>query len=59
MDMELIAVEFIKTLDVEDRKRMKVMLSHGIECGAGFANEHGVDVKELDDALLRILGGGR
>ena len=48
-------VEYIKGFDSKDKKRLKVMLSHGIVCGAGFANEHGIDVKLFNNELKSIL----
>ena len=55
MDVRKIVVDYIKTLDRKDKDRLKVMLSHGIVCGAGFANERGIDVAFFNNELRNVL----
>lgn len=57
MDIRKIVVDYIKTLDANDKKKMKVMLSHGVLCGKGFASERGVDLISFNNELKTILGG--
>ena len=55
MDFRSIVVDYIKTFDKKDKERLKVMLSHGIVCGAGFANERGIDVAFFNNELKAVL----
>ena len=55
MDTRKVIVDYIKAFDTKDKERLKVMLSHGIVCGAGFANEHGIDVTLFNKELKSIL----
>lgn len=55
MDIRKVIVDYIKPFDSKDKERLKTMLSHGIICGAGFANEHNVDVVFFNSELKKIL----
>lgn len=55
MDVKGYVVDFIKTLSDEDKRRMRVMLSHGIICGTSYANEKGIEPKLFNKELKSIL----
>lgn len=55
MEVRKVVVDYIKTMNVKDKERLRVMLSHGIVCGAGFANERGIDVAIFNKELKSVL----
>lgn len=55
MEIRKVVVDYIKTMNTKDKERLKVMLSHGIVCGAGFANERGIDVTFFNNELKSVL----
>lgn len=58
-DIRVIAVNFIKKLKDTEKEKLKVMLNHGIVCGADFARENEIEPYQLTHELKLIFEGRR
>lgn len=57
MEVRQIAINFIKTLSPSDKEKLKVMLTHGITCGADYARQNEIEPLQLTEELKLIFGG--
>ena len=44
-EIRQIAINFIKTLSLADKEKIKTMMNHGIICGSGYAIENGTELQ--------------
>ena len=57
MEVRQIAINFIKTLSNNDKEKLKVMLAHGITCGADYAKKNNIEPLQLTEELKLIFEG--
>ena len=49
--------KFLKTLSKEDKEKLKIMISHNIQCGRDYSIMNGIDVEQFNNELKLIFGG--
>ena len=57
MEVRQIAINFIKTLSNADKEKLKIMLAHGITCGADYAKQNEIEPLQLTEELKLIFEG--
>lgn len=57
MEVRQIAINFIKTLSNHDKEKLKIMLAHGITCGADYAKQNEIEPLQLTEELKLIFEG--
>lgn len=55
--MRVVAINFLKTLSKEDKEKLKIMISHNIQCGRDYSIMNGIDVEQFNNELKLIFGG--
>lgn len=56
-EIRQIAINFIKTLSLADKEKIKTMMNHGIICGSGYAIENDIEPIQLNEELKLMFGG--
>ena len=49
------AVKYIKSLNNNDRKQLKIMLENNIVCCKGYAEDLSINIDDFNSELRRIL----
>lgn len=57
METRVAAINYLKSRSEKDREKIKVMLEHGIICGADFARQNGLDPQLFSDELKLVFKG--
>ena len=57
MEMRVVAINFLKNLSKEDKEKLKIMISHNIQCGRDYSIMNGIDVEQFNNELKLIFGG--
>lgn len=57
MEVRKVAVQYIKMLNLEQKRKLKTMLNHGIICCSDFAKKHNIEPVELTRELKEIFRG--
>ena len=57
METRIAAINYIKSLSLKDKEKIKSMLSKGIICGADFARQNGLDPQLFSNELKSVFGG--
>jgi hypothetical protein len=55
MNVRKTAINYIKALTARERENLKIMLEHGIMCGADFARENGIEPNLFSAELKNIF----
>ena len=53
------AIKYIKSMDINEKERLRIMLFHNIFCGKDFAIKHGIDPIMFNNELKNVLGGNQ
>lgn len=56
MEVRKVAVQYIKTLNSEQKSKLKTMLNHGIVCYADYARKNNIEPVNFTAELKTILG---
>ena len=57
MDVRQIAIDYIKSLSENEKEKLRVMLEHGITCGADYARQNEIEPVQLTEELKLIFKG--
>ena len=57
MEIKQTAINYIRNMNLNDKQKLKMMISHNVSCGRDYAIQNGIDPTIFNTELKNILEG--